>query len=81
MREGDLEGQITFEEREVGEMPFSPEGAPVVAHLKGRRVDWQMQGGSAAPVSQRRWLADEVEDIQLIPYGCTNLRVTEMPLA
>ena len=81
LREGDLEGQITFEEREVGEMPFSPEGAPVVAHLKGRRVDWQMQGGSAAPVSQRRWLADEVEDIQLIPYGCTNLRVTEMPLA
>jgi hypothetical protein len=26
------------------------------------------------------WIAEEEEELKLIPYGCTSLRVTEMPL-
>lgn len=72
--------KVHFEERPVGEMPFSPNGAPVVAHVAGRKVDWDLQGGSAAPYPRLAWIADEVETLTLIPYGCTNLRLTEMPL-
>jgi uncharacterized protein len=71
---------VEFEERPVGNFPFSPEGSPVVAYTEGRKVDWSVTEGVAAPYPEMKWVSDEVEKIKLIPYGCTNLRVTEMPL-
>ncbi len=49
---------LTFTEKPLGDMPFSPDGAPVVCAAKGKREG-------------------EVEEITLIPYGCTNIRITE----
>ena len=41
---------VTFEERPVGSSPFSVEGAPVVARVKGRRLPgWTIEKGAAAP--------------------------------
>lgn len=77
---GRLDEHIIFEERPVSDRPFSPEGAPIVARVKGRKVDWPTENGSAAPVPRMEWVADEEESLRLIPYGCTNLRLTEMPL-
>jgi uncharacterized protein len=71
---------IEFEEQEIGEYPFSPEGAPVIACVKARKVDWKLENGSAAPVPDMTWVAEEIETVRLIPYGCTNLRLTEMPI-
>lgn len=76
----DEAAKVRFEERPVGDMPFSPAGAPVVAHVVGRKVDWELVDGSAAPCPRLGWVAEEREALQLIPYGCTNLRLTEMPL-
>ena len=80
---------ITFEERPIGERPFSPEGAGVVATARGQRIpDWKLQHGWAGElaVGERAWsdparpLSDAaVEPITLIPYGCTNLRIAEFP--
>ncbi len=72
---------LAFEERPVGRLPFSPEGAPVVAGALGSRVDWELVDGSAAPVPGTRRTLKEAEPLRLIPYGCTDLRLTEMPLA
>jgi uncharacterized protein len=75
---------IRFEERPVGSLPFSPEGSPVVARAAGRAVaGWALEHGAAAPppaspVPQDLLDAAETE-LTLIPYGCTNLRVTELP--
>jgi hypothetical protein len=75
-----LEG-ITFEERPVGERPFSPEGAGVRARVGGRLLpDWKMEHGWAGEVTPGPQTSSEpLEALTLIPYGCTNIRVTELP--
>ena len=77
------EKSITFETRPVGAMPFSPDGAPVVAHAQGIRLPgWTLERNAAAPpptVDLAKLTNPATEAITLIPYGCTDLRVTEFP--
>jgi hypothetical protein len=75
------ERSITFEERPVGDRPFSQDGAPVIAKVKGRRVPgWTLEKNAAAPPPRSPVESSEpLEDLTLIPYGCTDLRVTEFP--
>ncbi|MCL4180903.1 MAG: glycoside hydrolase family 127 protein [Verrucomicrobia bacterium] len=72
---------VQFTEQPVGQIPFSPEGAGVVAKAKGRRLpSWKLQHGWAdeiAPLDPKT--TEPLEDLTLIPYGCTNIRVTEFP--
>jgi hypothetical protein len=80
---------LTFEERPVGDSPFSPDGAGVIATAKARRIPgWKLVGGWAGELSvpdavsadPGRKLADDAEEtVTLIPYGCTNIRITEFP--
>jgi hypothetical protein len=72
---------ITFEERPVGERPFSPDGAGMWARVRGRRLPaWQLAHGWAAETPPGIQTSDEpVEELTLVPYGCTNIRVTEFP--
>jgi hypothetical protein len=75
------ERSLSFEERPVGERPFSPEGAGMIAHARGRRLpQWKLRHGWADEIPPEPQSSKEpVEDITLLPYGCTNLRVTEFP--
>lgn len=67
----------------VGDIPFSQDNSPVTIKVKMRQIDWGVKipyrsicrktPKSLAPVS-------EVQEIGLCPYGCTRLRMTEMPI-
>jgi hypothetical protein len=78
----DPEKAVVFETLRVGACPFSPEGAPVRMTVKGKLVpEWIIEHSAAgllpkSPVGS----AQPVAYLILIPYGCTNLRVTEFPL-
>jgi hypothetical protein len=76
------ERSIVFEERAVGTSPFSTSGTPLVARVKGRRLaGWGLEKGAAAPPPESPLTSREpLEDLTLIPYGCTDLRLTEFPI-
>lgn len=72
-------------ERKTDGYPWSIENAPIEIHGKGRRMEnWTLYNGSAGPMPYgpiKRTHLGDVEDIVLIPYGCTTLRITEFPVA
>jgi hypothetical protein len=83
------EESVRFEERAIGERAFSPEGAGVVATARGRRIpNWKIVNGWAGDLSPadaawadpgRATTDQPVETVTLIPYGCTNIRISEFP--
>jgi hypothetical protein len=87
--EHDVGASLQFEERPVGDAPFSPEGAGVIAKVQGRPLPgWKLVRGWAAEISPAdvAWAnpaapgsKEPLEQLTLIPYGCTNIRITEFP--
>ena len=78
--ENSLEG-LQFEEHTIGDLPFSPDGAPVSVKVMGIRINaWKLLNGSADEIPKSPVRAyGNLEELILIPYGCTNIRITEFP--
>lgn len=76
--------EFTLEHKEISEIPFSGSKPPVVLKAKLQKIHWGLEDRyetvcakvphSVAPIS-------EEEELELYPYGCSKLRMTELPFA
>jgi hypothetical protein len=74
---------FTREEREVSEIPFDSKRPPVVLKAKVKKIAWGLEEGYdsvCAKIPESRTPLSEETEIELHPYGCAKLRMTELPL-
>jgi len=65
--------------------PWNPESAPVSIRVNARKIPtWKLYNGMTGPIPYSLGYnvetEKETEELLLIPYGCTNLRLTQFPV-
>lgn len=65
---------------EVGNVPFSPDGAPIRIKTEFVPIDWKKVDGRCTELPDSRIPTGDSVTLEMIPYGCTTLRMTQIPL-
>lgn len=65
--------------------PWNVENAPLHIHTQGVQLqEWTELNGSTGPINYLNQMGvgttEDLKDLELIPYGCTTLRITEFPV-
>ena len=76
------QGEFTVTEQEIVDYPFSSEHPPVEITAPLYQIDWGYEEGYndlCGKVPHSREPISETMPVKMKPYGCTNLRMTELP--
>ena len=66
-----------------GNVPFSQDNPPITIKAKMQQINWGLKfpyKSVCRKTPKSREALSEVREISLCPYGCTRLRMTEMPV-
>ena len=77
----DTSFEITY--KGVGDIPFSQENPPITIMANMQQIDWGLKfpyRSIARKTPKSRKPISNVQEIELCPYGCARLRMTEMPI-
>lgn len=75
--------ELEVEYKGISDVPFSSQKPPVKVKAKVKNINWGLEDGYetvCAKVPESREPVSEEKDIYLHPYGCSKLRMTELPL-
>lgn len=70
---------FTFNSHGVSEQPFNPDTPPTTLSTTLTEINWPFADGLCAETPADLTKLGQDAELILIPYGCTNLRITEMP--
>lgn len=68
---------------EIGLQPFTLSNAPITMKVTGQKIpQWKLKGNVVPEPPFSPIISDESlqEEIQLVPYGCTRLHMTQLPV-
>ena len=71
---------IKFTENNIGEYVFCENEPPIYAEVNCRKITWDKINGILAEVPADLTPLSDVEKIKFVPYGCSVLRVTVLPI-
>ncbi len=81
--ENKVDSIFRLEQKTPALQPFTLADAPVTLRVQAKRImEWQEYGGFAGPLPWSPIRSRQpIEEIVLVPYGCTKLRISEFPVA
>lgn len=76
--------KLEVKRKEIDKVPFSSKQPPIVIETELCHIDWGYEEGYDNVCAKKPHMRKAVDDafkVELYPYGCAKLRMTEMPIA
>lgn len=74
---------FTLERREVSDIPFNSSQPPLIVKALIKKISWGFENGYenvCAKIPESLTPTSKEHEVELYPYGCAKLRMTELPL-